>query len=213
MLLRDAKLAEDYKLVESAWLGKIFNSLHGFAVEHIGPTGFKSWVFPLHHFPDSSVLALPLDIHPVPGTTQHYFNISKPGEPKLISVFKLPKGTGRACMVETHSPYWQAINASPYIKALQPQIRLWKVGSYKPLSQLAPENAFWLMPRSDVADFSAYWGHPVVGASNLFETLMSAVQGLLGCSTDDALNYVHVRIALMSSLTRYSKELDHKVIS
>ena len=101
----------------------------------------------------------------------------------------------------------QTVSWNVAIKAMPPAIRLFKSGAFFSLPKLAAENAFWLMPRNDVADFSAYWAHPVVGASNLFETLLQAIQGLLGCSIDDALDFVHQRIAAMHSLTAYSKEL------
>ena len=206
-LLRDAKALGDYKNVETAWLGKVLNSQHLFAYEHTWPSGAKQWIFPLHHFPDSAVLALPLVLHSVPVSNMHYFEVSKPSEPIFISVFKISKYNTRACMVDPHSPYWQAVNQNLAIKALPSAIRLFKLSTFKTLPQIAPENAFWLMPRNDVADFSAYWGHPVVGATNLFETLLQATQGLLGCSLDEALDFVHLRIAAMHSMTRYSKEL------
>ena len=205
-VLRDAKALGDYKLVESAWLGKMFNSQHMFAYEHTHPSGAKQWIFPLHHFPDSAVLALPLVIHSVPVSNLHYFEVSSPSEPIMIGMFKVNK-TARACTVVAHSPYWQAVSWNVSIKALPPAIRLFKSGAFTVLPTLAAENAFWLMPRNDVADFSAYWAHPVVGASNLFETLLQAIQGLLGCSMDEALDFVHERIAAMHSLTACSKEL------
>jgi hypothetical protein len=205
-VLRDAKALGDYKHVESAWLGKIFDSKHDFAYEHTLPSGEKQWIYPLHHFPDSAVLAIPLKLHSVPVSNLHYFEVDSPSEPILLGMFNISKYT-RACMVVAHSPYWHAVYSNLAIKALPSAIRLFKSGNFKPLYQLAAENAFWLMPRNDVADFSAYWGHPVVGASNLFDTLLQAIQGLLGCSVDEALDFVHLRIAAMHSLTRYSKEL------
>ena len=204
-VLRDAKAFGDYKHVESAWLGKIFDSQHYFAYEHTWPSGAKQWIYPLHHFPDSAVLALPLKLRSVPGSIM-YFEVDSPSEPFLLGMFKISKYS-RACVVVAHSPYWHAVNSNPAINALPPAIRLFKSGVFKPVSQLAAENAFWLMPRNDVADFSAYWGHPVVGKNNLFDTLLQAIQGLLGCSVDEALEFVHLRIAAMHSLTRYSKEL------
>ena len=210
-MLRDAKKAGDFGLVEHAWLGKMFTSEHAFAYEHLGPTGQKQWIFPLHSFPDSSTVVLPLELHAVPGTNLQYFDVQRTSEPTFISVFKIAnQTTARAAMVEVHSPYWHALSASPTVRNLPPAIRLFKVGSFKPLAKIAAEKAFWLMPRNDVADFSAYFGHPVVGATNLFETLMAAVQGILGCTADEALDFVHVRLASMASLTHHSKELDPK---
>jgi hypothetical protein len=206
-LVRAAKRNHSLDLVEDAWLGKMFSSQHSFAYELQEPTG-KTWIYPVHCWPDSAVLALQLEVVSLPGNL-HYFNITKKPDPFLVGIFKIPK-TSRACVVEAHSPYWQLTHTTPQVRTLSPAVRLFKTGNFKPLHVIACEAAFWLMPRNDVADFSAYWGFPIVGASDLFETLLAAIQGLLGISIDDALNLVHKRLANMAKLTRYSKAADPK---
>ena len=206
-LLRAAKAYGSLDLVEDAWLGKMFNSTHHFAFELTEPTG-KTWVYPVHCFADSSVLVLPLELVTLPGNV-HYFNIIEKQNPTLVGIFSIPK-TARACEVDAHSPYWQLVHTSPQVRHLPPAIRLFKTGNFKGLHIIACENAFWLMPRNDIVDFSAYFGYAVVGAADLFETLLLAIQGLLGCTVDDALVHVHKRLASMAQLTRYSKAQDPK---
>ena len=207
-LLRAAKAHGNLDLVEDAWLGKMFNGTHHFAFELAEPTG-KTWIYPVHCFADSSVLALPLELVALPGNV-HTFNIILNQNPTLVGIFKILK-TARACEVTAHSPYWQLTHACAQVRNLSPAIRLWKNSSFMSLHVIACQNAFWLMPRNDVVDFSAYFGFAVVGAADLFETLLMAIQGLLGCTVDEALVYVHKRLANMAQLTRYSKAQDSKI--
>ena len=204
---RHAKQAGDLRLIDNAHLGEICNFKHHFVYELEVPGGGKQWVYPLHYFKDSSVLAVPLVLKTCvrEGTEYTYFEEKPTQEPYFFSLFEFKKDA-RACTVLPHSWSWQC-KVLPPMRGEKPGIRIFKDGDCEWIPAVGAREAFWLLSETVVVDIAtALWIHLPAGAS-LLECIIALIMGILKCTKTHAMVYAHKRLVRLKGASRFSNEL------
>ena len=142
--LRDVAAADaSLAIAGSAKLRTMFDAKHSFAFLYTAHASKKQqWIYPLHHFHESCVLALKLKLCEV--KPFRYFEIQTNSEPYMCSILKLTR-SDKCVSVVARSWLWQVASVPQLRKGKEPAIRLCAVGPTESPMQGACRSAFWLM--------------------------------------------------------------------
>jgi hypothetical protein len=206
--LRDAKAFGDVALVRDAYLGQMFKHHHMFCYEYKSSTAERFWIYPLRHFPDSSVLSIRMQSFTVTvaGEQLQWFEPNLNSEPFFTSILVLDD-SDKACSVQAHSWAWQFRKIPAFRKGRAPAIRIFRDGIVESVMGVACRNAFWLLPRSVIVEYATYFKIAVPAGSSLFEVLCCVIGSYLDLNEVEALRYVHMRMVSLARSTRFSTEL------
>jgi len=208
-LLRDAKASQGgFRSLRMAWLGEMFDLRHRFAFKKKDlPTGQERWYLPGTFFPDSCIVAWPLELKRVPLGEDDFFEPILVSQPTLLSIFDLAGDDIQACSFEWKSWVHQYMKYPRARGSWPPAVRLFPTTKPEPLRKVAARNAFWAMSKASVAKFSEHFGVAVEQGSSHLNLILTAVQGVLSCSEDAAIAISHSRIIALHRDTMMSQEI------
>jgi hypothetical protein len=198
MLRRAAGLGGRFAHVRNAWLGQLMHVTHKLIFTQKTPTQTILYFLAGYHFQGSSVLVWPMKVHEVPCYPQkQWVQAMVCTKPQLVPVFSL-KAYGMSAATFTVTSW-----ASQYYKYPQaighwsPAIRFMMNDKFKPIAEVAAENAWWQLPRTVVVDFLNYEGIAVEAGASLFKVLLTGVMGVLKMDRAAAMVHIHKRLARM----------------
>lgn len=173
-MLRAAKAhPQSYKVLRFAWLGDIFELSHEFIFKMRDAAGVQHVYIPGHHYPDSAVLALEVDLVQVPGKMEEFVQVRPLSKPILLSIFSLLDEEG----IEGASTQWvswlgQCTCFSADKAGLAPAVRMFVEGAFMPFRMLMARRGFWSLPKTVVAKYAEYFGIDVPSGGTTFEALL-----------------------------------------
>jgi len=205
---RDLAAQNALESQDTVFLGKIFKWQHFFVFEYVEPKSKrKTMVYPIHHYTDSSVHAVEVKRHKVPMTAHEYYELDFGQEPFFITMAEV-NDFCKGAEVRVRSWAWQ-LSTLPEdsLCAMGPAIRLFKLGGMKKVKDIVCENAFWLMPKSDIDQWAEHYEIEIPKGSDLVETLVATICGHFKCDKNQALQYTCKRIGNVLESTKYCESL------
>jgi hypothetical protein len=89
----------------------------------------------------------------------------------------------------------------------EPRLRLFMDGEVEPLQAIACNNAFWLMPESDIEELAEYFEIALPRGSSLITSMVLLITSVLKCDEEQALKYISVRLSHLANDTQFSEAL------
>jgi hypothetical protein len=205
-LLRDLDTLGDFSLAKFAFLGKLFQQKHSFVYQHADPaTKKKQWTFPIKHWHESAVFALPVVMHTAPGGSK-YFELACGEAPVFLSIVALSSASSVAARVVPRSWAWQFATV-PSLRKKPPSIRLFMEGSVESVLKVACRNAFWLLPKTDIEVFADYFSIFLPKGLSLVEVLTKVIKDTLKCNDQELFEYLGKRLSNLDNETVFSEAL------
>lgn len=219
-MLSEARRTNCWEALGRTFLGCVFESRHKFVFTTVGSNG--QWFFPVHHFPDSVVLAFPaivVDIAP-----KRFFVPTAGATPTLLSVTTWDDI--QACSYTWASPASQAAMGA-VAQRLPPAVRAMATTEPMSLKQLAARQAYWTVDKSSLKKLAEYQRLTVPKGSTIVDILMSLARcAYPQASEDDLMDMCCVRLGAYMKGATWSEELcqmdeavevlstnDHKTVS
>lgn len=201
-----AAAAGDINKVAGCWLGEVAAVDHRLLVGVPHSTGDASrmqWYHVLTYYPRSSILAWPGSLNDA-GGYKVFEHSAEVLEPVLLALFDFSGVL--ACSFVWRSWLWQA-KKSP--ATMTQAVRIAPVVEHgpRPILEVMALKAFWSMTRTQVVAFAKLRDVAIPDSANLCDTLMAAVQGLLGVEPDDALKIISQRLAVNDLPTTWADEV------
>lgn len=204
-MILTAHRAGSWAMLSTAWIGALCESSHRLVLRM---PGSQTWFMPLHHWPDSAVLALPVKVATVPGHPGHMwveFNLDW-AEPCLLAFTTFSGVLGHT--FTWRSPMWhekalprapQAFRVAvrPFLDELEP----------KPILELAARHCFWSIDKTTLDRLAANLEVRIEGGSTLFHTCLALVKAIGKYSDEEAMNIVAKRLARMKGRFSWSEGL------
>ncbi|CAK0820493.1 unnamed protein product [Prorocentrum cordatum] len=189
--------ARDHKRIgdlENCFMGCFCDYRHAIIFKRAGGTRHKGfdWHFPLFHFQDSGVAAMPCSLLPVPGHPSKNYVVfpEAADEPEFLSVFDWE---GLVAMpVRWRSPAYQDKHL-PKAK-WEAGVRLFADGKAEPMQFVATRAAFWDLPCGTLRKIAGNIGLAPPDNPSLYEVVLYMVQEILKLSEADAADVVAQRL-------------------
>ena len=90
---------------------------------------------------------------------------------------------------------------------LSPAIRMFVGGVFLSVKELAARNAFWCMPKSEVAKYCAYWRAHLDANASTDEVVHTAVMECLKVDDARACDICHRRIVSLDKAAMFNQEI------
>ena len=203
--LRNLDKFGSFNVSATAKLNTLFHCSHSFAFECLEAPGKRQWVVPMKYFDESAVLAIKCKPTIAFGSNYHFFELDFGSEPYFFSVTALT-ALDKAAPYVPHCPAWAWKNLTRW-RDRPPAVRIFRSGAIQPVLDLACDNAFWLICKTEVRRYADHLKIYVPSAATLIQTLVSIITTHKKVDDAYALRCCHKRLMLMKQKHEFSKEL------
>ena len=209
-VIRNCVVEENYDLPRLCWQGFFGEAEHMVVFKVVvGGVCTLDWHLALHHFPDSAVMAIPVELKRPAGCDNDSImgvEIRRDSSPVPVVVRDL--GHIIALPIVFKSWTWQVQFLPAVVDLWQPAVRAFKFVPEAPVLEVAAKAGWWSIGITTLEKIGNHLGCPVSGGDDIFDSLWSLTQKVLPAATeDDLLRILQHRLKRLKKAAQFSEEL------
>ena len=175
----------------------------------VGVEVVLGWHLALHHFPDSAVMAIPVELRQPPGSTDETImcvEVVLDALPVPVVVTAVNDIVGFPITWRSWS--WQVQKLPESTAVWMPAVRAFKEVDDAPMLQIAARAGWWNLGVAIMEKIGRHLGRPIAGGDDMYENLLQLTKKVLPtASDDDLLLYLRERLKRMKKKAQFSEEL------
>ena len=197
-MYRELARVQTLRAMEQAWLGRAFTRKCKLAISVPRPGVLfqRDWFLAVHPFNKSSVLLWPMTLQQALPHDPKVANLAEDvSEPVMKPITSLALKDVQVQQLKWRSWLWQCRFIPKAACHLEPGVRYFAFGVPEAFVFVACKSAWWLMSRTDIADYANELKTPIPDESDLFESLWHLNETHLKSTPDDNLKIIGQRIS------------------